>query len=465
MEIAVVMVPLPAQGHLNQLLNLSRLISSYKIPVHYAGTTTHNRQARLRLQNWDLPADSDLHFHDFPLPPFETTPPPNPDSSADKFPAQIIPLFFATSHLRRPVEALVRRLCGEARRVVVIYDCAMAWVVQDVPSLPNAECYFFNSVSSFQIYTYFMEVAGKAFPADGPQVLREIPSLDGTLPDEFWEYWHIQEKFLGNSAGVLHNTCRVIEGKFLDLFEKEGVLGSLKQWAIGPFNPVEIIPERRDSDRRHESLKWLDNQPRNSVVFVSFGTTTTLSGQQIKELANALEKSRQKFVWVLRDADNADIFSGDDYAGGRRTDQLPEGYEERVRGRGIIVRDWAPQLDILAHPATGGFVTHCGWNSCMESMSMGVPMVAWPMHSDQPRNSVLVTKFLGIGVLVRDWERRREVVTSATIEQCIALLMDTPEGEEMRRKAAELSGAIKKSVMDGGGMRKELDSFILHISR
>ncbi|PHU16716.1 putative cis-zeatin O-glucosyltransferase [Capsicum chinense] len=110
-------------------------------------------------------------------------------------------------------------------------------------------------------------------------------------------------------------------------------------------------------------------------------------------LAIGLEKSLQKFIWVLRDADRGDVFTSE----GRKV-QLPEGYEERIKGRGII---GAAQLEILAHSSTDGFMSHCGWNSCMESMSFGVPIAARPMHSDQPRNSQLVTKYLKIGLIVR----------------------------------------------------------------
>ena len=112
-----------------------------------------------------------------------------------------------------------------------------------------------------------------------------------------------------------------------------------------------------------------------------------------------MEKSKQKFIWVVRDADKGDVFIED----GVRTSELPKGFEERVKGTGLVVRDWAPQLEILSHSSTGGFMSHCGWNSCMESMTMGVPIVAWPMHSDQPRNRVLVTEVLRVGVVVKDW--------------------------------------------------------------
>ncbi|KAK3009709.1 hypothetical protein RJ639_013758, partial [Escallonia herrerae] len=98
-------------------------------------------------------------------------------------------------------------------------------------------------------------------------------------------------------------------------------------------------------------------------------------------------------------------------------------YEQRIEGKGIVVRDWAPQIEILGHPSTGGFMSHCGWNSCMESMSMGVPIAAWPMHSDQPRNTMLVTKVLRTGIAVKEWADRDELVTSSTINTAVRRLM------------------------------------------
>ncbi|MFS8027912.1 putative trans-zeatin O-beta-D-glucosyltransferase [Helianthus anomalus] len=143
--------------------------------------------------------------------------------------------------------------------------------------------------------------------------------------------------------------------------------------------------------------------------------------------------------------------------------ELPDGFEERVRGRGFIERSWAPQLEILGHCATGGFMSHCGWNSCMESMSMGVPIAAWPMHSDQPRNAFLITDILRIGVLVKNWERRNELVKANVVADAVKTLMGSEEGEEMRRRAVKLGGEVKGSVAEGGVSRKEMDSFMSYI--
>ncbi|KAL6555387.1 Zeatin O-glucosyltransferase [Orobanche gracilis] len=110
-------------------------------------------------------------------------------------------------------------------------------------------------------------------------------------------------------------------------------------------------------------------------------------------------------------------------------------------------------------------MTHCGWNSCIESISMGKPIIAWPMHSDQPRNAVLMTKVLRIGVQIKDWARRDEVISSDEIENALRRLMSSDEGNEMRRRAAALGDAVEKSLMEGGVSSKEMDSFITHIAR
>lgn len=432
-EVAVVMVPLPAQSHLNQLLHLSRLISAYHLPLHFAGTRVHLRQAKNRVQGWDpLSTSKAIEFHEFPIPNYET-PPPNPNSTT-KFPSQLMPSFYATSHLRHPISSLLRELSKKYRRVIVIYDSLMAWVLQDVFSIPNVECYSSRSISAFSLHAWD----------------------ETSVTTEFSEFLKLQMEYreIVNS-GDLFNSCYEIEGLYLDLLAKEEKNARHKQWAVGPLNPLKLF-DKKDSGKPHRCIEWLDNQEPNSVMYVSFGTTTSLSDEEIKELAIGLEKSQQKFIWVLRDADKGDIFTEES-----RKIELPEGYEERVEKRGLIVRDWAPQLEILGHVSTGGFMNHCGWNSCMESISMGVPIAAWPMHTDQPKNAFLVTEVLKIGVELKNWATRDELVSSAAVAECVERVMDSVEGDEIRRRAMELS----KTVVDGGGCAKEMASFIAHITR
>ncbi|KAM4080146.1 hypothetical protein ACB094_09G169700 [Castanea mollissima] len=376
-KVAVVMVPFPAQGHLKQVLHLSHLILAYNIPIHYACTATHNHQAMLRVHGWDLNSVSDIHFHDLKIPPF-LTPSLNPNAP-NKFPSHLQPLLNASLHLRDPMASLLRELSSKATRIIVINDSLMGLVVQDLVTIPNAESYTFYTLE----LDPYSEITTK-----------DLPSLEGCFTTEFQKL----------SSRYLYNTCRVIEGAYMDLMEK--IEGDKKHWAIGPFNPVRNI----GSNKRHKCLEWLDKESPNSGIY------------QIKELAIGLEKSEQKFIWALRDADKGDVFIN----GELRKAEIPKGFEERVKGRGWYI-------------------------------TMGVPVVAWPMASDQPRNTVLITKLLKVGIVVNDWSRRDELA--------MKLLMASEEGDEIRKRAVDLGGAIEKSIEEGGVPRMELDSFITHITR
>ncbi|PIN16059.1 UDP-glucuronosyl and UDP-glucosyl transferase [Handroanthus impetiginosus] len=461
-DVAVLMVPFPLQGHLNQLLHLSRLISAHSVAVHYVGTTTHNRQARRRVHGWDPLSISNIIFHEFPSLHFQS-PPPDPNAPI-QFPSHLQPLFNASSSLRQPVTDLLRCLSATNRRVVIIYDSLMGSVIQDFVKFPNAESYTFHSVSAYTIFFFLWENLGRPFEID-EEILKKLPSLEGCFTPEFVKFVGDQHEYMGRNSGRIYNTCRVVESPFLELLEKPQISGNKKQWALGPFNPV--ITGSSDHQTRHKCLQWLDKQAQNSVILVAFGTTTTFSEKQIRELAIGLEKSKQRFIWVLREADGGDVLiNGETVKKSTNVDgKLPKGFEERVKERGIIVRDWAPQLEILGHFATGGFMSHCGWNSCMESISMGVPIAAWPMHSDQPRNTILITEVLKIGIVVKDWARRDEIVEAEAVKNGVRRLMASEAGAEMRRRAAELGGAVRKAAAEGGLGRLELDSFISHITR
>ncbi|CAO2822240.1 unnamed protein product [Amaranthus hypochondriacus] len=464
-RVVVVMVALPIQGHLNQLLHFAHVLISYGIPVHFPGSSTHNRQAKLRLQGWSSENITKIHFHDFQLPPYES-PPPNIDPSTP-FPTHFLHLWEASTCLREPISNLLQELSRKFQRVIVIHDVLMAYVVQDVKNITNAESYRFTQTCALSTFTYAFESMNeedKSLVLIPNQDLLNfgIPSNEGSVTQEIVEFANNQFKYLDLDSGSIHNTSRVIEGRFVELLEKidSKTRPNAKHFALGPLNPINIVS--KIGENRHECLKWLDQQEGGSVIYVSFGSTTSLTDEQINELAIGLERSGEKFIWVLRRADPNDVLGEADRV---ERPKLSEGYEDRVRGRGLIVRDWAPQLEILAHRSVGGFMSHSGWNSLLESISMGVPIAAWPMHSDQPRNAVLVTDVLRIGVLVRGWEHREKVVNSSRIEGVVKTLMVSKEGMEMRKRAKELGDEVRRSIDEGGVTYLERDSFIAHISR
>lgn len=320
-------------------------------------------------------------------------------------------------------------------------------------SISNAESYAFYSISAFTTFTLQWESIGR----EPVQLGYELPCRDECFPPDVNRYLDDRARCMkprGN--GYISNSCRSIEATFLDLLESDKeLLGGKKIWAVGPLNPVtlELVNNRQED----KCLEWLDQQEVNSVLYISFGTTITLKDEEIKQLALGLEQSGIKFIWVLRAADDQEDV--------KRAQLLPNGFEERVKGMGMVVRDWAPQMKILGHSSTGGFLSHCGWNSCMESISMGVPMAIWAMKSDQPRNAVLITQVLKVGFVVREWEKREELVSSSRISEVVKILMKSEEGNEVRKRTEELGYEVRKSVEEGGVTRKEWDSFIAHITR
>ncbi|KAK6151310.1 hypothetical protein DH2020_013945 [Rehmannia glutinosa] len=445
------MVPFPAQGHLNQLLQLSCLISSYELPVYYVSSPIFARQAKTRANVLNPLDVAKIEFHEIPTPPFES-PAPDPNST-EKFPSQLQPAWYASLNLRQPLVTFLREMSEKFERVVVIHDPMMAVVVQDVTTIRNAESYAFNCISAFSQLSFIRQQL-KEKPLS-IQIPKELPSVEGCVPDDVQYLVDMQSEPLNYRAGDIDNTCRLIEAPYMDILENKEISGNRKSWTIGP-----ILPATLSSACQHKSLEWLDKHDPKSVIYVSFGTTVSLSDEQINEIASGLEKSKVKFLWVLRDADKGDVFDGH-----VRRAELPEGFEKRVEGVGIVVRDWAPQPLILAHPSTGGFMSHCGWNSCIESITMGVPIVAWPMHSDQPANTVLVTEILKMGVVVREWKQRMELVKASTVENAVRRLMASEEGDEIRKRAEELSDIVRRATEPGGASRLEMDLFIGHISR
>ncbi|XP_047311430.1 zeatin O-glucosyltransferase-like [Impatiens glandulifera] len=464
-DVVFLMVPFPAQSHLNQLLRLSHLIRSRGFPVHYAASAIHCRQVKLRHDTLLLNT-SGIIFHELLTPPFNS-PPPEPYSSV-KFPQHLWPSFEASLKLREPVATLLRELSSSGdttitttrtRRLVVIHDNLMNYVVQDAASVPNAESYSFNCSSTFCTFCITCQFSGKPFPVVEVEP-EAIPTLDNCFTPDLANFFSIQTQFDHLKHGNLFSTCRAIEGPYLDLLAQTTHADAAvdnnkkkKQWAIAPLFPVTAI-----DDKAHPTLEWLDKQPPRSVIYVSFGSLTTMSQEQVNELALGLEESKQRFLWVLRDADRGDIFNGES-----TILQLPEGFEERVKGVGKVTRDWAPQLEILRHLSVGGFMSHCGWNSCLESLTMGVPLATWPMHSDQPHNALLMTHVLKVGVPVIGWGERDQLVTASVIKKSIENLMASSEGHEVRTRAEELGKAIKHSVEDDHLW--ELNSFLSYATR
>lgn len=248
--------------------------------------------------------------------------------------------------------------------------------------------------------------------------------------------------------GVLCNSWEDLEPTTLQAFRENEAWRSVMEnpvYPIGPLRrPINPVEEKT------ELITWLDRQPDESVIFVSFGSGGLLSAAQIRELAWGLELSRQRFVWVVRPPTTGrvdDAFFGVGTNSDGTPDYLPDGFLTRTRDIGVLVPLWAQQVEILAHPAIGGFLSHCGWNSTLESITNGVPMIAWPLYAEQRLNATLLAEEIGAAVRPRVLPTK-EVVGREEIETMVRTLM---QHKEMRDKVKQVKVSGEDALRDDGG--------------
>ncbi|KAF8015531.1 hypothetical protein BT93_H1144 [Corymbia citriodora subsp. variegata] len=257
---------------------------------------------------------------------------------------------------------------------------------------------------------------------------------------------------LSMGDGILMNVWEDLQAETLAALRNEEFLGrvlSVPVYTVGP-----LIRPVRPAGLGTELIEWLDKQPSESVLFVSFGSGGTMSGEQLVELAWGLELSQQRFVWVLRkptvkSLDGSFFDVGKGGVGDEVSSFLPSGFMERTHNIGFIIPSWAPQMDILNHPSVGGFLSHCGWNSTLESIVNGVPMVAWPLYAEQRLNATLLTEEIGVAVRPKELPSKK-IVGREEIEKLVRTIMVEKEGHMIRARVKELKSKAEKALTKGG---------------
>ncbi|KAJ9175293.1 hypothetical protein P3X46_013863 [Hevea brasiliensis] len=270
-----------------------------------------------------------------------------------------------------------------------------------------------------------------------------------------------------NSFGVAVNSFYELEPAYVEYFQKE--LGN-KAWLVGPVSlcnrNVEDKAERGQKTAIDEQsiLNWLNSKEPNSVLYISFGSLARLAPEQLLEIAHGLEASNHPFIWVI-----GKIFQSTEKEQGSQKNWLPNGFEDRIKEsqKGLIIKGWAPQLLILEHIAVGGFMTHCGWNSTLEGVSAGVPMITWPITAEQFTNEKLITDVLKIGVKVGSMEwlswssEPSAAVKRDNVETAVKRLMGgDEEAAEMRSRAKDLGEKAKRVVEEGGSSYNDANALI-----
>ncbi|GKV09127.1 hypothetical protein SLEP1_g20672 [Rubroshorea leprosula] len=228
--------------------------------------------------------------------------------------------------------------------------------------------------------------------------------------------------------------------------------------ATPPMYYIGPLIAANSSTARHDCLDWLDKQPSRSVVFLCFGSRGTMSPEQVKEIANGLERSGQRFLWVVKNPPD-DQKRKQTVVNKLDVDLdslLPEGFLNRVEGRGMVVKAWAPQVAVLSHESVGGFVTHCGWNSVLETVVGGVPMIAWPLYAEQHLNRNVLVQDMKMAIPVE--QREGDGFVSGTeVEKRVRELMESETGQKLKEKSWKMKQKALEAWGDSGSSIKALE--------
>ncbi|KAL6897242.1 hypothetical protein ACP4OV_006938 [Aristida adscensionis] len=245
------------------------------------------------------------------------------------------------------------------------------------------------------------------------------------------------------SSGVIVNTFQDLESS--DLQKITDGLG-VPIYAIGPLHKISLGTESSLLEQDRTCLEWLDKQETDSVLYVSFGSLASMDEKQLLEIAWGLANSNMPFLWVIRH----NIIQSP------KEVRLPDGFNEMTSGRGMVV-SWAPQQDVLGHRAVGGFWTHNGWNSTLESICEGIPMISRPLFADQMLNARYVQEVWKIGFeLEGELER-------GTIERAVRKLLCEEEGRAMKKRAEDLKNKSDHSIKEGGFSHAAMDLLLKRI--
>ncbi|KAF7803934.1 UDP-glycosyltransferase 43 [Senna tora] len=270
-----------------------------------------------------------------------------------------------------------------------------------------------------------------------------------------WIVYHA--KRYSETEGIVINTVQELEPHALESLSSPNHIPIPSVYPIGPVldldGPSRWDPNPAQYDR---IMNWLDQQPVSSVVFLCFGSLGSLSEDQVREIAIGLERAEVRFLWALREPPKAQLQDPTDYKNPENV--LPDGFLKRTAKMGLVC-GWVPQVKILAHTAIGGFVSHCGWNSIMESLWYGVPIATWPIYAEQQMNAFEMVKELGLALEIRlDYRGGCDLVYADAVEVAIKRLMNGCD--EIGRKVKEMGEKCQSALMENGSSYKSLVSLV-----
>ncbi|KAJ4701915.1 Glycosyltransferase [Melia azedarach] len=444
----------PGLGHVIPLLEFAkRLVSNYGIRVSFLSISTNEASTALDklLHSPTLPHGLDV----VDLPPVDVS-----AVTSDDIPVLTRLCAIVEESLKSLKSVLLE--IGKPKAMVIDLFCTQAFQVCNELSIQTYSfCTPSVSFFTFALYlpTLDREVEGEFI--DLPEPI-EIPGCSPVRPEDLldqvrdrkideykWFLLHISR--LPLASGIFLNSWEELEPVPLKAIREHPFFLQIPTppiYAIGPLTKQ----DETLSASEEECMAWLDKQPPDSVLFVALGSGGTLTAEQLTEMAWGLELSQQRFIWVVRKPSDASAYATFFNVGSDVNDPkayLPEGFLGRIQGVGMVLQSWAPQVAILRHPSTGGFLSHCGWNSSLESISGGVPMIAWPLYAEQKMNAAMLTEDIGVAVKPV-MEPGKKVIRREEIERVARLVMEGEEGNVMRHRVKELKDGAYRALDEVG---------------
>ncbi|KAI3748292.1 hypothetical protein L6452_11276 [Arctium lappa] len=444
----IIMFPFMAQGHIIPFFALSLQLEQKGYQITFINTPLNIANLR-RI----LPPSSTIRLLEIPFNSSDHRLPPNSENTDSIPPNLIYNLLVASTSLKPAFTNILSEFVNAGTPpLCVVADFFFGWsaavshefgifhLIFSGAGGFGLACYYSawinlphkNSDSGEFVLPDFQE-AGKL------QVTQLTPSLVAATGDDPWSKF--QMKYLptwADADGFLFNTIEELDKVGLSYFRRKF---GRPVWAIGPINLPVNGPRKNGGIETELWLQFLNSKPPSSVLYISFGSQNTISASQMVQLAKALDKSKTNFIWVVRPPLGFDV-----NAKFRAEEWLPENFKKRMEdeNRGVIVEKWAAQVEILSHGSVGGFMSHCGWNSVLESLSRGVPLLGWPLAAEQFYNAKMLVEITEVCVEVgrgSDFEVRSEDLR----EKIEEVMSEDGKGKEMRKKALEVKRMIEEA--------------------
>uniref|UniRef100_A0A0D9V5C6 Uncharacterized protein n=1 Tax=Leersia perrieri TaxID=77586 RepID=A0A0D9V5C6_9ORYZ len=450
----VLLYPCPELGHLNPMVELAKALVRRGVSVTLAIADPPDKGAVLAgaLARVAAAASSSIGVRLLPIPSSDNKTYSNP----------VMWIVDAVRRANPALRELLRSSLPAFDALVVDMFCVEAFDIAAELAVP-AYMFYPSAAGDLAVYLQVPSVARSA-PSSFKDMADTVLNFSGVppvraldMPDTMVD----RESDVGktrvhhcsrmpDARGILVNSFDWLEARALKAIRSGLCLPAGRSapeiYCVGPLVDGGKIGENGE---RHECLKWLDSQPKQSVVFLCFGSRGTFSVAQLSEMARGIENSGHRFLWAVRSKLNHEV---------DLEALLPEGFLERTKGRGLVLKNWAPQSEVLQHGAVGAFVTHCGWNSSLEAILFGVPMICWPLYAEQRLNKVHVVEEMKVGVVVEGYDR--ELVKADELETKVRLVMESEEGMKLRERSSMAKEMAADAIKDGGSSDTAFAEFL-----